>query len=475
MTNHKLIIITMGNSAKKFATFLICIFLALLTVFEVSELYIFGLLLLGTALLPKKISPLFLMALSAFLIALLSINFNSRPPVAKSLDSSAVIVSEPQVDGRHQKFIIRTPENFRLLLITAQSPKFRYGQTLRVSGKPKPPEGGFDLVIKISGKLIYPQIYPQLKAPDTLVFRGTLIKFKQSLEASLGRAFSEPTAGLLRGIFFGTKAGLSEDFKTTLINSGTIHIIALSGFNITIIVYFFSFLFAFMPKKLGFLITSLAIIAFILATGLSASVIRAGIMGWVWLLGGFFGRQKEPLLAILFSATLMALLNPYILIYDVGFQLSFASFTGLIYLTPLLQKCFRAGQKIFMATLLSSLAVTAATWPILSYYFGRISLIAPVSNVFILPFLPLLMALGFASALTAQFAPKLSGFFLPWTQWLADYFFKCFNFFGNLPGVAINFRLGTFLFIISYYLLLFEAVYLIRRRIFWKKRSFLND
>lgn len=140
----------------------------------------------------------------------------------------------------------------------------------------------------------------------------------------------EPHAGLLNGILFGVKATLSKDLYNSLITTGTLHIVALSGMNISIIVGFVNlFLLRFLRRPIANVATSLIIIGFICLVGTSPSVIRAAIMAGIALLGVSFGRQTWPLLAWILAVTIMLVLNP-LWIGDVSFQLSVMATLGII-------------------------------------------------------------------------------------------------------------------------------------------------
>ncbi|MDD3481084.1 MAG: ComEC/Rec2 family competence protein, partial [Patescibacteria group bacterium] len=203
--------------------------------------------------------------------------------------------------------------------------------------------------------------------------------------------------------------------------------------------------------------------AFVFATGLSASVVRAAIMGSLLLLAGKIGRKSSAFNAILVASSVMVFLNPSILIYDVGFQLSFAAVIGIIYLAPHLEKPFVIFGKGLSTIMAGTIAAQLLTIPIISYHFGRVSLISLLANILILPFVPILMLLGFLVAtigLTSLWLASLLAF-IPWV--LLSYFFLVARELGSLSFAEATYEMSFFT-AVAIYLILFEVIYIFGRR-----------
>ncbi len=146
----------------------------------------------------------------------------------------------------------------------------------------------------------------------------------------INQLLPEPHAGLLNGILFGIKATLSKDLHIALVKTGTLHIIALSGMNITILADLVGLtLLRFVSRRIASLLTVGIIIGFILFVGPSPSVIRAGIMGSITLLAIIFGRQAWSLLTWIIAVSIMLFVKP-IWIGDISFQLSALATLGII-------------------------------------------------------------------------------------------------------------------------------------------------
>ena len=199
-------------------------------------------------------------------------------------------------------------------------------------------------------------------------------------------------AGLLTGSRRGIPKELMEDFHRT----GLTHIIAISGYNITIVIAFIASLLFFIPPHIRFLPISIAIITFTIFVGASAAVVRAAIMGILGLLALQTGRLKSTRLLILWTALLMTTWNPKILYYDAGFQLSFLAVIGITEFSPLLDRLLKNVPRAFAIreSLQMTIAAQIATAPLIVLLFGRLSLIAPLTNVLVAPVIPLAMLLG---------------------------------------------------------------------------------
>jgi competence protein ComEC len=204
----------------------------------------------------------------------------------------------------------------------------------------------------------------------------------------INQLLPEPQAGLLNGMLFGIKATIDPALKTSLINSGTLHIIALSGMNISILVSIVSLLLLrFVRRPIANLLTVPIIIGFIAFVGVSASVVRAAIMGVISLLAVSFGRQHWPFLAWILAVIIMLLLNPP-WISDLSFQLSIMATLGIIMFGTKKETSW------WKNDLRVSLSAQLFTVPIIFFQFHRISLISPLSNILIGPLIAPIMALG---------------------------------------------------------------------------------
>ncbi len=253
--------------------------------------------------------------------------------------------------------------------------------------------------------------------------------FKRRAQSIIARILPEPQAALLTGILLGVETGIPEDLMDDFSATGTTHIIAISGFNITII----SGIFAGLARK-GFgqkrsvWVAIAGVALYTLFVGASAAVVRASLMGILYLLSLHLGRATFAPASIAAAAFGMTLQNPHVL-WDVGFQLSFAATVGLVLYTQPLERGleriltrFTAPQRAKQIVgwvneaLIVTLAAQITTTPIILGYFGRLSLITLVTNLLILPVQSWLMIWGGVATLLGLILLPL-GQVVGWVAW----------------------------------------------------------
>jgi len=227
--------------------------------------------------------------------------------------------------------------------------------------------------------------------------RLQLSRVQEYFSRTINQNFQGPRAALLKGILFGRQEEFTPELSQQFIATGTSHIVALSGFNVTIIL---NALAAALQPLLGrrytVLIVAAVLIGFIAMTGAAASVVRAGLMTMVAQAALLLGRPVAMDRLLAYTGLLMVWQNPLILWHDLGFQLSFLATLGLVYVSPVVQQWWRwlPNQWGLRETLATTLAAMIATEPLLLWQFGRLSLVAPLVNVLVLPAIPLAMAIG---------------------------------------------------------------------------------
>jgi competence protein ComEC len=280
--------------------------------------------------------------------------------------------------------------------------------------------------------------------------------------------FPEPEASLLAGILLGVDTGMSADLQQAFRDTGTAHIIAISGFNITILAGLLMTVFSRMlGRRFGPWAAVVGIALYTVLVGAEASVVRAAIMGGLGIFARQVGRRQTALNSLAFTAAVMCIINPF-LPWDVSFQLSFAATLGLIlYVQPFEEWAIKVlSRRTLPATaekitrfisvyILFTLAAQLTTLPILAWHFGRLSLVSLLANPLILPVQPLVMILG-GLALLAGFVYLPLGGALAWAAWpFAAYTIRMVELSARLPhGVIV---LGDFsiLFVLVYYAILF--------------------
>ncbi|MGB9521571.1 MAG: ComEC/Rec2 family competence protein, partial [Anaerolineales bacterium] len=269
-------------------------------------------------------------------------------------------------------------------------------------------------------------------------------------EQTIKHIFPEPQAALLSGILLGIESGIPKSLQDAFIKSGTAHIIAISGFNITLLAGLFMAIFSRLLGRWHGALVSFSLIAlYTILVGANASVVRAALMGGLTLFAAQIGRRQSGINSLTFLAALMAAYQPSIL-WDISFQLSFAATLGLVlYAIPLTEKWILFLEK-FLPTqraqligsvssewLLFTIAAQLTTLPIILYHFQRLSIISLIANPLILPVQPILMVSSGLALLGGMV-------FQPLGQWLAyfaypfvAYTIRMVDLFGNIPYSSI--------------------------------------
>ncbi len=296
------------------------------------------------------------------------------------------------------------------VLVTGERyPVYEYGDCLVVSGKLEKPGKieNFDYRKYLRrygiGAVIYRAKIQKIRVNGDLYsgfFEG-IFSLKNKFEEKLSRIYAEPYAGFMSGLILGSRRGISEELTLQFNATGLSHIVAISGYNITMLIVVVSGLFGFLGRKKKVLVSVLIIFIFVILVGAGASVVRAAIMGVVGLMALWFGRTYFVNISLFAAAFFMNLANPFILINDVGFQLSFLATCGLVFVSPLIKGFFVRVPEIFgmRESLTMTIAAQVLALPIILFNFGRLSLISPLANILVLPFLPLAMIFGFFGVL----------------------------------------------------------------------------
>ncbi|MDO4773644.1 MAG: ComEC/Rec2 family competence protein [Candidatus Saccharibacteria bacterium] len=236
------------------------------------------------------------------------------------------------------------------------------------------------------------------------------------------RHLSEPAAALGMGFLTGLRRALPTDLNEALQIAGLTHVIVASGYNLTILVRLSRRLFVKLSKYLATLSAGLMVLSFMALTGMSPSMSRAGLVAGLSLAVWYYGRQTHPLVLLPFAAAVTLLINPSYAWGDLGWQLSFAAFAGVMLLAPLLHAYF-FGKKppgtvrqIFGETLSAQIM----TLPLLVLAFGTVSNVALIANMLILPFIPLAMLLTFLVGVVSD-VPVVADLLAAPTEWLLQY------------------------------------------------------
>lgn len=375
----------------------------------------------------------------------------------------------PKENSRDLIVKVKEKENStKVLVSTSDLASFNYGDIVSVSGKLEKPknfknENGkeFDYVNYLKKDGIYYIVrFAKVRVVDEgegNIILKYLFKIKNNFSEKIAFIIPSFESNLLNGLILGERSSFPEELKENFIKTGTIHIVALSGYNVTIISTWFMKLLSFLPFVYSIFGGVLVIILFVLMTGAYMTSIRAGIMAILVLFARYIGREYDVLRALFFTAILMLLFNPFILYFDVSFQLSFIATVGVIFLTPRVEKYFTFISKRF--NMRDIIATTFSAYifvlPFILYKMGTLSIVALPVNILILPLIPLIMLLGFFTGVISFLYLPL-GFILGYISYLLlAYELYIINFFASLPFASVtinNFPLILTILIYLYFI-----------------------
>lgn len=223
---------------------------------------------------------------------------------------------------------------------------------------------------------------------------------RESIVTVVRTSLPEPQASLLLGIIMGVKSGFPADFYEALRVTGTLHVVVVSGYNISVLISTLARTLIFLPLKVRFFTTVVFIVLFVLLVGPEAPVVRAAVMGGIALLGTVMGRQNTAIRAFLLSAAVMLLFNPQ-WATELSFQLSFLATLGLIVIFPLLDRIFPWRGAFLREDFLTTLSAQIMVWPLIAFAFGQVSLLSPLVNTLVLWTIPVVTYLGLITTTVA--------------------------------------------------------------------------
>jgi len=283
---------------------------------------------------------------------------------------------------------------------------------------------------------------------------GNILQLRRGIERRVDRLWPDPEAPLLAGLLLGSERYFPPDFAEALRRTGTTHIIAVSGYNVSVVIFIVVELVRrVLPRKRQLMVLTIGIILFALLVGMSASVIRASVMAWVFLLARHLGRRMRVTYALLLSVGLIVLFDVRAL-QDIGFQLSVLATAGIVWLYPFLSGAFPlaqswmqrpVGQGFFRhvswivvqylyATLIVTTAAQILVLPVLITAFGEVSWIAPLANLLVLFAIPWAMLLGCLAVLADFLLITPLSFLLATVTYLPlHYMVRMISWSGQLP------------------------------------------
>lgn len=382
--------------------------------------------------------------------------------VDRPVEMQGVVATYPEWRLGSQRFEIdlKDPDRGRISVLASAYPRFTYGDVLRVRGTAEEASRG---VVRMAFPVV-----EKIGHEERSGIKTALFAWRESMTGTFQKVLPPGEAALLAGLTFGDRAGFSKEFQEALQRSGTTHIVALSGYNIALVVSLVGMLCAYvLSRRASFFVSIGVIILFVTATGAEASAVRAAIMGIIALLALHVGRLYSFRNAITFAALFMVLANPRVLVFDIGFQLSFAALLGIVYLLPAMKTFFNIsperGVLGWRENTLASSAAQLAVLPIVLKYFGAFSLFSLPANIMILEVVPVLTIMGFMLGFLGYISGFLSMLMGMGAHLLLGYVMGVIDFFSRI-ALPLSFPVSNSL-ICAYYLFLVGFVWYAHRGI----------
>jgi competence protein ComEC len=372
------------------------------------------------------------------------------------------------------------------LIQVPRYPAYHYGDVLKITGKLETPEpfDNFDYKTYLARQGIYSVIYyPGVEVLDHgqgLKPLQWIYSLRERLSASLARALPEPQGSLAQAILLGLRGNIPDSLYEAYSRTGTAHLLAISGLHMSIIIAILLSLgiLVFGRRRSIYIWLALALIwLYALLAGMHPPIIRAAIMGSLFLIAEYLGRQRSAIIALAFAAAVMVGIQPHLL-WSVSFQLSFLAMAGLVLLFPYFQAWGRKGvgalfknREALVTTgsmitdvFAASLAAIVAVGPLIAYNFGIVSLVALPATFFSLPALPFIIvtaALVAFVGLFALFAAQILG----WLAWLfLSYLALVVQGFDALPFSSFQVTTVSTWYIWGYYAILAGVIALFNHR-----------
>lgn len=386
--------------------------------------------------------------------------FTPKPPqfyidaVGSKVTLIGMVMDSPDVREFNARVEVRPKgEEISVLAIVPKDTEVAYGDSVKVTGLLTTPENfmgqngrEFNYVNYLANKDIYFIIEKAIlevesKGSGSSLIR-TLYKFRDSFEKNITNLIPLPESSLMNGVILGSKGGFSTEEKQEFITTGTIHIIALSGYNVTIVaegvMKFFGFL---IGGALSIWLGIVTVILFVLLAGAQATAVRAGIMALLALFAKATGRNYDAGRALVIAGLLMVAYDPRV-ITDISFQLSFLATIGIIFFSPKVALWVRfitpkLGLREIVAT---TLAANIIVLPLLLYTTGIFSFVSLPANVLILPLMPYIMFGGFVTGMLGYLSHIIAIPFAYVSYIMLKYVLIVIHYFAILPFASATIK-----------------------------------
>ena len=356
-------------------------------------------------------------------VALFRVYFEAGKPVENVL-VEGVVWNHPYFEDTYQ--VIKVGETY---VRTSWYPKYHIGDYLKVE----------------TGKTYYPHIY--VNEEKSLKILRKLSSIRNWAIQRVKVALPEPHASLVLGMTLGYQGAYTEKFDQLLKDSGTMHIIVVSGYNVSLVAGFIGIIFAQWGRKMFGVFSIVCLILYLGIVGFDPPVLRAIIMGISAILALSKGENAKSLYVLAVTVCVLLIIHPAFL-HNLSFLMSVTATTAVI-----LASKITSGSGVIIRSLAVLILVNLAIFPITSFYFGRVSLVSPITNLLVLWIVPLVTIAGFVLI----FVPILPITLIILV--LLDYFILVISYFGSIEGLVYEYTLSIAQIVVYYFVLLWLAYF----------------
>ncbi len=457
--------------------------------FEISQNYFFLLLLFSLIILFIFYKNKIIVVAAMFAITFLFGCWITDDAIVKTKNliyvdkifNENAVVQKVSPSSFGQNLIIRLENSpadeagINVLMQVPQYPEYNYGDLLKISCKALPIksiDSSFDYRMYMAKEGVLYQCdkggAKKIGENKGSWIYARIISARKVFEEKVSKVIPAPYSALAVGLLLGGSGGLSKEIQNEFSQTGMTHIVAVSGYNVTIIAEYLILLGIFLGlwRKQAIWFALVGIILFVVMSGLPASAVRAGVMSGILLWAMKNGRLASSENAIIFAAGIMLLLNPLLLRYDVGFQLSFLATLGIVTTSSFWERSFVKNNKALGISEMITLSLSAQIFvlPIIAYNFHIASLISLLANVFILPIIPLSMLLVFLVIVVGFIFTPLS-IVIAWFAFLLLFYeIKLIHILAQFPWASVSIENSSYWWIVIYYCILMTVIYFLKKR-----------
>ena len=423
-------------------------------------LLLFCLFILKAKKLEILISMCLLIVFNLYTSSLIN-SYDCRYIDGSSIEGEFEIVSYRAIKDYYDKYIVKSKEGNKFILYLPHGDELKKGTLINLSGEFSLPDlarntGGFNYRRYLNSQKIYGIIRAKNYYVSNLAKFNLIYYIQEEIYKSFARLFPKDEMGLIIGMMIGETKDISEDVLENFKTTGITHLVAVSGSNVVYVVVLVQFLFKkFFGKRATYFISIFFLILFMLISGASASVCRATLMIILSICADIFFLKSDTFSNILTSAFVLILLNPLV-IYDVGFILSFGGTLGIVLLSKDFTRLFKR-----LGKLSETLSVTCSAQlilvPIMMYYFNTFSILSIVTNIIVVPISGSITILGFVVFIISKISFSIAKLIAnslyvlaTFTIWVADMFSKIP--FSLIRTITPNvFEIFLFYFVVFYF------------------------